>query len=285
MLQQVDVFGVQPGSQRTLVMGDVSDAIQLKDIQGLGPVKASVSSSPYGNVSGEAITGASIGKRNIIFVMGLNPDWAIQTMAELRTQLYAFFMPLLPVTLQFTSTHLPLVQIAGIVEDYVPVIFSKDPEIQVSVLCGEPDFVAVDDTIVNGVVVNNNAFADVVYEGSVDTGIHIFVDGSATLAAYTGSLDVRAALGADPPDDWDSLIINPVTVNAAYAFELNSIPGSKFVQKVAAGSRAFEANLLAFVGDAPVWPKLRPGANQFAIKATTPGQAWQMSYFARFGGL
>lgn len=285
MLQQVDVFGVQPGSQRTLVMGDISDSVQIKDIQGLGPVKAAVSSSPYGNVPGEAITGASIGKRNLIFVMGLNPDWATQTMEELRNLLYAFFMPTFPVTLQFTSTHLPLVQIAGIVEDYAPTIFTKDPEITVSVLCGQPDFVAVDDTVVNGVVVNNNAFADVVYGGSVDTGIHLFIDASATLGTYTGSIDIRAALGADPPDDWDSLIIDPVTIDGAHSFELNAILGAKFVQKVAVGSRAFEANLLAYVDDAPVWPKLRPGANQFAVKAATPGQDWELSYFARFGGL
>lgn len=285
MLQQVDVFGVQPGSLRTLIMGDTADSVQIKDIKGLEPVKADIVSTRFGNIRGEAFTGSSVGKRNIIFVCGLNPDWATQTMEELRIQLYAFFMPTFPVTLQFTSTHVPLCKISGVVEDFAPNIFSKDPEISVSILCMNPDFVAVDETTVDGVVVDDDEFELISYEGTTDTGIHLYVDNTEPLESYFGPIDVRAAIGPYVPEFWDSLIIDPVHIDSAQSLEVNSVPGSKFVHRVDNGTHNFAGNILAFVFGDPVWPKLRPGDNQFAVKADDPGPAWTLSYFARFGGL
>ena len=69
-----------------------SDPIQVIGIDGLGPVKAAITTAPFGAFDGEAYVGASVGKRNIVLTIGLHPDWAIQTIEELRQLLYNYFM-------------------------------------------------------------------------------------------------------------------------------------------------------------------------------------------------
>ncbi len=78
-----------------------TDALQIRNIEGLGPVKASVNTSPFGSVDGESYTGSNVGKRNIVMTLGLNPNWRDQSMASLRQLLYAYFMPKQFVKLRF----------------------------------------------------------------------------------------------------------------------------------------------------------------------------------------
>lgn len=289
MLTQVDVFGVQSSSQLTMYVGSVTDLIQIKNIDGLGPVKADIASSSYGVIPGEAITGKSIGKRNIVLTLGLNPDWATQTIEELRKLLYQFFMPGTDIVLQFMSTHLDTCGISGVVESLEPNVFSKDPEIQISVLCGRPDFIAVDETTIQGVVVDNTVtFTHVDYSGSAPTGLNLKVDSSEARGAYTGFITLLLQSDISPQAlIKQNFTVNDVTVDQTRHFELNTVPGEKYVRTLTDGNPTPE-NLLGHVQDPFTWPLLQPrnsGNNELLVEAALPGQAWEISYFTRFGAL
>ena len=106
--------------------GPETDLLQVRNIEGLGPVKANVNTSLLGSLDGEAYTGASIPKRNILITLGLNPDWDNWSMEQLRRLVYSYFVSKLRTRLVFRSDTFPPVEISGVVESCEPVLFTKD---------------------------------------------------------------------------------------------------------------------------------------------------------------
>ena len=51
------------------------DPIHIRDITGLGPVKAEIATTPFATSDGELFQGSTVGKRNIVMTLGFNPDW------------------------------------------------------------------------------------------------------------------------------------------------------------------------------------------------------------------
>src|SRR5690349_11534227 len=114
------------------VDGDAeTDFLQIRNVDGLDPVKASVGTSPYGSVDGESYAGSSVPSRNIVLTIGGNPDWATWTHASLRRRLYPYFMPKRISRLDFYSDDMDPVTISGVVEGFSFNQFSKDPEMQI----------------------------------------------------------------------------------------------------------------------------------------------------------
>lgn len=259
-----------------------TSALQIRNITGLGPVRASVTTTPLGSVDAESYAGSSVGKRNIVITIGLNPNWIDQSMESLRNQLYIHFMPKRSTLLRFYSTHLPTVEVLGYVESFEPNIFSKDPEIQVSIICPSPDFVAIVATVINDVVDgDNNSPSTIVYPGSVPTGFVLKVVSSVARPAYTGTI-ILAHKATDP--SFTSLQFT-ATVDATMYAEVSTVPGQKYVRKVLVAGGAI-TSLLGSVVNPTTWQKLQPGTNLFYVyAASSPGQAWTMTYFARYGGL
>lgn len=273
MLTDIEVITTLPGIPMPalpVIPGASTDPIQVKGIDGLGPVKANINTAPYGVVPGEAITGMSTGKRNIILNLGLNPDWKIQTIAELRKLLYSYFMPESHVGLRFTSTHLPTCIIYGVVESMEPNIFSRDPEIQVSIICGRPEFAAEEAILVTGRVGDP---LEIDYIGSIQTGLNVVVMPSAERGAYTGMVEIAIRE--------QSFFLDDVSIDATRNVELNSVPGYKYIRNPLPPGE----NLLAKVRSGYIWPYLMPGPNEIKVDADLPGQTWSLSYFAKFGGL
>lgn len=281
MLKDMQVFSQQTsGALLPLAPGGTpaTDPIQIKGIDGLEPVNATISSTPFGAYDGEAFIGASVGKRNVVITCGLNPDWETQTVAELRGLLYAYFMPKLPVRLRFSSTHLPDCQIDGYVESMKANIFAKDPEIQVSILCLSPDFVAVEETVVNGVITDGTVYTPIDYEGTSPTGFVISVSGSGVFSS-TGIMEL---LLKSPLPQMFSVSSD---INHGMDLYISSITGDKYVRSISSSDGVVE-NLLDVMSKDSVWPQLQPGNNDMAVVTNASGaQGWQMKYFARFVGL
>lgn len=277
MLTQVEVLAAgAPSLLLPIGVTTGSAPIQIKGIDGLTPVKASITTAPYGTIDAESLVGSSVGKRNIVFKLGLNPDWADQTIEGLRQELYKYFMPKDDVALRFTSTHLPLCEIFGTIEGFEQNIFSKDPEIQVSVICPSPDFVALDPTVIDGTVGDGSSgyTIDHTYSG-MPAGVEIEVVSSPANDSYSGPLDIQVNSGI--------FSVDPVAIDALNTFNLGSIPGDKYVRRIAPAGLVI--NLLGVSGPARVWPVLRKGVNSIKLVAEENGQTWQLVYYARFGGL
>lgn len=256
------------------------DPIHVKGITGLEPVKADISSTGLATGRGETPQGSSTGKRNIVMTLGLNPDWAEQTMTSLRHQLYRYFMPEQWVKLRFFSDELPVVDIEGLVESFEPNMFSQDPEMQISVLCHKPDFIEADATIYNGVVDDGTLELEFDYIGTVETGFEIRVDQTADNVSYIGDI-LFTLLSPVEPQPFNA---QGVLVDGTQYLKMSSVPGSRRLQVVSTLDGEI-TNILAKMSDDSVWPKIKPGLNVLSVAAAESGQAWTMAYFNRFGGL
>lgn len=282
MITRMELFSAQVSAPELALGGFMpsDDPVQVRNIEGLGPVKADITSTALASGRGEQHQGTFTGKRNIVMTLGLNPDWENETMATLRQRLYTYLMPEQWTKLRFFSSHLPTCDIEGIVESFEPNMFSEDPEIQVSVICHKPDFVDVDATIFNGVVDDGTEELSFEYIGSVPTGFEVRIDGSTDLPAYTGDITVVNKTPIEP----QMFQVIDVTINALKFFKLTSIRNQKRVANLSTAGGVV-TNLMAKMTDESVWPEIRMGENNFSVAAETPGQVWTLAYFNRFGGL
>ncbi len=281
MLTKLEVLGLR-SNVPTLPLNEDSDAgndpIQVLGINGLGPVKAAITTSPFGAFDGEALSGMSVGKRNIVLTIGLHPDWAVQTIEELRQLLYNYFMPKLLVQLRFHSTNFPVVKIDGYVESMEPNIFVKTPTIEVSIICPSPDFVALEETIITGITNDGSAYTDIEYIGSVSTGILLKVSKS---VGTPGENSIQINMTGE---------YVPLTFLARgnltddIQWELSTTPGAKYVRSVSQ-SLGTITNYLNDISYDASWPMLYPGINRLSVITPVVGQNWELSYFTRFGGL
>lgn len=283
-ITKMELFSANPSAPELALGGFMpsNDPVQVLDIQGLGPVKAETESTPFATGRGELYQGSSIGKRNIVMTLGLNPDWATQTMATLRQLLYAYLLPGVYSKLRFFSDYLPTVDIEGIVESFEPNIFSQDPQIQVSVLCHKPDFQDVDATVYTGVVDDGSIELEFDYIGNIATGFELRIDRTVANPSYTGSVTVSVASPVEPLPQ--VITIDPVTINTVDYFKLSTRSQLKRVQSIdiADGSTA---NKLDKMTAGSVWPVLHPGQNIFSVAAEENDQVWTLAYFNRFAGL
>lgn len=282
MLQKVEIFSANPSAPELPLAGFAasSDPIFIRDIQGLEPVKAEITTVPLATGRGERRQGSSTGKRNIVLSLGLNPNWVDQTMATLRQHLYRYFMPEEWCKLRFISDHLPTVDIEGYVESMDPNIFSQDPEYQISIICPQPDFVDIDATIYNGVVDDGSIELEFEYIGTVKTGFEVRIDRAVANPSYSGPITITNLA----PVDAQIIEIDPVVIDTLQYFKLNTTQGRRRLQSVDYADGAF-TNLLDKMTGESVWPQLKPGQNVFSVAAEESGQTWTLAYFNRFGGL
>jgi len=254
-----------------------TDLIQIRNIDGLDPVKASVNTSPFGSIDGVAYTGSSVPSRNIVLTLHPNPDWNNWSFESLRRLLYSYFMPKQLTRLVFSSTDMPPVEIYGYVESAEVSQFSKDIELLVSIVCPDPYFTAVSPTVLAGQSSDGSNPLKINYNGSIEAGINVEVTRLSDPAP--------TVIGVQIGDPSLSYYRVTATVSASMYFLTNSVPAQKYVRNVTLNTGVI-TNLLSKTQRGSNWPTLKPGVNNFSVITDTPGnQDWQLTYFERFGGL
>lgn len=255
--------------------GAETDPFQIRNIEGLGPVNASVNTSPIASSHGDRYVGSSVGARNIVLTVKPNPNWQDTTYESLRKLLYSYFMPGYKVRLVFESDEFSPVEIFGYVETNEPAIFSKDGEINISVICPYPYFVSVDPVVIDGV--NNDPEIDIDYQGTIETGIQVQISWASGLIEPLSVVQV-----GDPLLSTFRVWTN---ITEDQYFAMSSIPGSKYVRHVGVETGLIE-NLLNDILPDSEWPVLQPGTNKFAVYGSLYGvQNWRLVYYNRYGGL
>lgn len=280
MLTEVKAFSSWQ-SAPTLTLDDngraETDLIQVTNISGLEPVKASVSTSPFGSIDGAAYTGSSVQSRNIVLTLHPNPDWDTWTYESLRRLIYSYFMPKRPTRLIFYSDDMIPVEIEGIVEAVEVNQFSKDPEIQVSIVCPDPYFIALNPEVITGQSIRpGGVIATIDYDGTIEAGIYVkvtFVSGAAP-----------TYIGIQVGDPEISHANVDASVSASKYFEMSSIPMQKYVQNIDMSTGVI-INLLSKIQPGSMWPLLQPGENHFSVITDAGVQDWELTYFEQFGGL
>lgn len=287
MLTQVKAYSSWPSAPMLTLIGDraETDLIQVRNIDGLDPVKASINTTPYGSIDGTSYVGSSVLSRNIVLTLHPNPDWNTYTYSSLRKILYSYFMPKNLTRLIFYSDDMDPVEIYGRVEDVQENMFSKDPEIIVSIVCPNPYFTSLNSVDIVGAAVHSHEDDGLIinYKGQLESGIYIKVN---TVSGTANEISIEIKNSSIPTILKPKLFKIPTTLDASSYFELSSVPNNKFVQNVDIDTGVI-INLLSkmVIPEKGQWPVLQPGDNEITIYTDSGEQEWEVIYYERFGGL
>lgn len=260
-----------------------TDLIQIRNINGLDPVKASVSMTELGSIDGSSYAGGNVATRNIVLTLRPNPDWKDWTYENIRQQLiYSYFIPKRPIRLVLYGEELPPVEISGIIESVETNLFSKDPEINVSIICPDPYFTTHDPIVKTGKTIQTGGVpTSIQYDGNMEAGIY---------------LKVSFVNGQPPPTSIAIQIQNPSTtyfavslmgiISSTTLFELSSVSLKKFVQNVSI-SNGVITNIISSIAirTGSLWPILQSGNNDVSVITDAGAHDWELRYYERFGGL
>lgn len=192
MLSQVDITNNRTGTL-SLPLSDISSGYLVKEIDGLDPVDASLTSTVMAQVDGAQPQNASRSTRNITMKLGFEPDYVNTTVQLLRKALYGYLMPKDMVQLSFYDDGVLYAYTTGQVESFQAPFFASDPEVDISIICYDPDFYSADDTSLSGNTYNNTATPTSIgtADGTFESGVTTWSATGAVLTqgntAHTGS--------------------------------------------------------------------------------------------------
>lgn len=238
-----------------------SDPYILKSVDGLGPPEVDVF------ISGRVYQNRRPQNREIVMLVGLNPDFSVgQTAEELRTTLYELMNPgyqeFVAVYVMDGSTHLAMA--TGYLKKIEVALFSKDPAVQITIACESPHLENYL-TIHPDTASLSKSNPQIVNAGDAPTGFYMEV-------IFTGS-----------HSSW--------TLNSSYAFKKmqfthNFASGDKLIINTREGERAIQLdpagaggveNLIASLSSDSTWLSLFKGTNSFSTSST--GFNWGDVYF------
>jgi len=182
MIDKVRVLNAL-GIDKTLTFSNAYNGIKIRNITGLGPVAAEFNNSRNSNGVGVNHTSSYIGQRNIVFSLGLS-DTKENTVEDLRHNLYLYFPIGQIVELRFETDRGDIRQIFGRVESVEPELFTKDPSLQVSIMCEYPYFYAYQ-TDENKVTLLATSPSVVNYQGRINNGMIIDILVTAPMPSET----------------------------------------------------------------------------------------------------
>lgn len=147
---------------------DGSTPYIVKNIDGVDPVKATISTTSYANQDGGFYQSARTEMRNIVLTIGYRNDLTSgKSIQTIRREMYGVFDPKALVRLRFIDSDEAPVEIDGYVESHETSMFSRDPEVQISILCPDPYFRAIRPVTLSS---TNNNPVYTSYLGTAETG-------------------------------------------------------------------------------------------------------------------
>lgn len=273
MLWKVEVRNAA-GALLSLELQDITDGIVLEDVDGLGPVKATIVSSSFAQQDGEQYHSSRREKRNITLKLSFRPDYGTTTVRALRHQMYRFFMTKTPVSLRFYDTEGPEVDISGRIEDCDPTIFAKEPGMDVSILCFDPDFVDLDTVTLSGNTTATTTETLVEYDGTVETGVVFTLNVNRTITEFT--------IYHRPPDGTLRSMDIAAPMVTGDVLKISTVPGDKYATLTRTGS---SSSALDYVSPQANWMELVQGDNHIRIYAEGAAIPYTIEYNTRYGGL
>lgn len=273
MLTKVEVTNSQ-GALLGLQLDDVSDGLILEDIQGLDPVKATLVSSSFANLDGEQYHSSRREARNVKLTIGLEPDYITSSVRDLRKRLYGFFMPKSEVTLLFYDSDGLTVNIVGRVESCETALFTKEPAMDISIMCFDPDFIDPNVVTINGMSVSDSTELLIPYDGTVETGILLELDVNRDLTQFT--------IYHRPPDGTLRTTDFAASLTTGDTLKISTVPGSKYATLTRAAS---DSSLLYGISPQSNWIELQNGDNYLRLYAEGAGIPYTITYTPRYGGL
>lgn len=273
MLTTLEVRNVG-GDLLTLPLGDDSSGFIIQDIEGLEPVKATLVSSSFANMDGGQYHSSRREPRNLKLKFELEPDYILDSVAELRRRLYDFFMPKTRPNLRFITSEGLTVGIDGRVETFDAPLFTKDPTADISLVCYDPDFVDISPVLISGDTTSGVTETLIDYDGTVETGFVFSLHVDRALTDFT--------IYHRPPDDIVRTLDFTGTLSAGDELVVSTIAGSKSATLI---SGSTETSVVYGISPQSNWIELEPGPNYIRVYATGAAIPFDIEYYTRYGGL
>jgi len=275
MLTKLVVDNLQ-GQTLTLPLQPTTPGYTIKEIDGLDPVKSTIVSSNFAQLDGSQFQSAKRENRNIILKIGMEPYYSGgSTVAALRSALYAYFMPKSVVNLNFYIDDVLTYTIQGTVESCETALFSKYPEVSVSILCFDPNFLAPVATTVNGNSVSNTTEQTVAVAGTVETGYLFTLSVNRSISSFT--------IYNRRPDGTIAQIDVAMSLQNGDVVKISTEPKNKYATLTRSG---VVTSILYAVAAISKWGPLWPGNNYYRVYAAA-GTAipFTIVYTPKYGGM
>lgn len=277
------------------VLAPDSSGIFIEKVDGLEPVAATISTNAYNELDGEFYIGSVVGKRNIVLHCLMEPG-RDQSVSDLRRKLYGYFMPKLPVTLQFDFTDRDPVQITGYSESYQGDRWSTDPDAQISLICPMPNFTLVTPLVVTdrSEVGTDPPLTDVLNDGDQSVGAQLRIVNDSGID-FTGDIHIERFIESSPGVYYSTqlLWVEDVTVpdsaTGKYMW-VDTRQGLKKIQ-IRNSDDSLDTNLMGKRTEDSSWPQFYPALNKFRVVTTgTTGWGtnhlnWTLTLLKQFGAL
>lgn len=274
MLTRIEVRTRQ-GTMLNLPLEDVDNGLIVDEIEGLDPVKATLVSSSSAQADGEQYHSSKREKRNLKLKLALEPDYITTSVKSLRQRLYTFLMPKTESTLRFHDSDGTYVDIQARVEDFKSPLFTKDPQVDISLIAFDPDFIDPNPVTKSGMstpVVD--AFTEIDYKGSVNAGILFKLSVNRDISSFV--------LVQQAPDQTTRELEFVATLLANDVVTISTIPGAKGATLTRANN---VTSILNGVSPQSNWIALEQGINKFRVAIAGTGIPWEVQYVTRYGGL
>lgn len=263
------------GSVLALPLDDPSNGFVISEIEGLDPVKATITSSSFAKQDGTQYQSSKRESRNIVLSLEFKPEYAAVPVRTLRQNLYDFFMPKSEVSFRFYDDDGLEVDISGRVEDFQSKLFVKKPKVDISIICFDPDFIDQTPVVVPGQTVADTTESLIHYDGSVETGFTFVLSVDRALTEFT--------LYHRPPNgDLHSMEFANVPLSAGDVLTISTISGAKGATLTRAG---VDSSVLYGVSPQANWAELIKGDNHIRVAASGAAIPYTITYLNRYGGL
>ena len=284
---------------------DESYGFEVWDVTGLGPVNATINTTPYALDDGDFFNSARVGMRNIVLTLGLRESESIE---ETRLRSYAYFPLKGKVRIQ-VETDSRLYWVDGWVEKNEPDIFSTQESIQVSIIADpyfksepvEASYILVTPAFEfpfeNTPLGSSNlelSTMTTVSRINVQYPVHSVRTGFIAEILCTGSVTFPGIKNNTPtPNELieiDTSRLSNVLGGSVTAFSagdrivINTIAGQKSA-KLYRGANVY--NLLNIIPRTSSWVSLYPGDNEISTQATTGANAMlvKLRYESQYQGV
>lgn len=272
MLVMFDAIN-QAGQERKFTLGDLSSGYVVKEVTGLDPVKATLVSTSFAQQDGSQYQSSRRESRDIQIRIGMDMRYG-RSVQDLRRDLYQWFMPKRPINLRFYTTNTPVLHISGRVESLETAIFSREPEVVVTITCFDPDFYDPTEVIISGLSTATTSEFVVDYAGSIETGI-VFT------FKPNRSIDAFAIYHRSEVSQTSSFSFSEDLV-AGDILTVVTVSGQKQVL-LTSGSQS--TSLLRGVSAFSNWITLTPGLNYLRVYATGASIPYDLKYTTKYGAL
>jgi hypothetical protein len=263
------------------VLTDDASGFTVRNVDGLGPVRAEIVTSTFAMLDGSNYQASSVDNRNIVITVGLEPYHGSLTVKDLRDKIYSVFMPKNKVDLAFYDHSLANNQTkeyltSGYVESCEPNIFSQDPEIVISIVCPDPFFYDPTETLYQGTTTQTTDMADVNYPGSSDNGFHLRM--TITDPAVNQIVVYRML----PSGLVETFTVKYSQFQAGDVLDISTTHKSKIITVTRSN---IKFSILHAVDPVSTWLELAPGTNKFRVYTNVGALAYDLRYTVRHGGL